>query len=297
MQKHPELTRARLARFIPQSRIFSRLYPRSAPVCLSVFSAPGRIPFSKAVRGRYRKARIGEQFGPLWSTHWFKLGIAIPSGWRGEEVHLRWDSSSEACVWRNGVPLQGLTGTRVPSSDERPIRTEFILARRARGGERITLYVEMACNQLNVTEGQDEIVGKLRMAEIAVFDRRIWDLIWDFSTIAEMVEHLPPNTVRAAQALYAGNEMLNRLDLDEPSTWSKSRAAAAQYFSARNGTGQHNISAVGHAHLDTAWLWPLAETRRKCCRTFSTALLYMDQYPEYKFAAAQAQHYEWMKRE
>ena len=297
MQKHPELTRSRLLRFIPQSRIFSRLYPRSTPVDLSVYSAPGRITFAEALCGKYRKAKVGEKFGPTWSTHWFRVGITIPRAWRGEEVHLRWNSSSEACIWQNGVPLQGLTGICLPPNEERPVRSEYILARRARGGERIKLYVEMACNQFNVTEGEEEKIGKLRLAEIAVFDRRIWELVWDFSVIAEMVEFLPPNTARSAQALYAGNEMLNRLDLDNPSTWPKARAAAAKYFSARNGDGQHNISAVGHAHLDTAWLWPLAETRRKCYRTFSTALTYMDEYPEYKFAAAQAQHYEWMKLE
>ena len=27
---------------------------------------------------------------------------------------------------------------------------------------------------------------------------------------------------------------------------------------------------TGHAHIDLAWLWPLAETRRKANRTFST---------------------------
>ena len=43
----------------------------------------------------------------------------------------------------------------------------------------------------------------------------------------------------------------------------------------------------GHAHIDTAWLWPLRETRRKCARTFSTALALMDEYPDYRFACSQ----------
>ncbi len=51
---------------------------------------------------------------------------------------------------------------------------------------------------------------------------------------------------------------------------------------------------VGHAHLDTAWLWPLRETIRKCARTFSTVLELMDRYPEYRFVVSQAQHLAWM---
>jgi alpha-mannosidase len=297
MQKHPEITRARLTGFMEQTLLYGRLYTRQAPVDLAVFSPPGRIPFAEAVRGRYRKVRVGETFGPIWSTHWFKLGIAIPRDWRGAEVHLRWDSSSEACVWQKGVPLQGLTGTRASSDDKKPIRTEFVVTRRARGGERLTLYVEMACNQLIASEGIEALMGKLRLAEIAVFDRRLWDLIWDFTVISEMATELPPKTPRAAQALFAGNEMLNRLDVDDPRTWPAARAVAAKFFATRNGGGQHRIAAVGHAHLDTAWLWPLAETKRKCYRTFSTALRYMETYPDYTFAHSQAQHYEWMKQE
>ena len=40
--------------------------------------------------------------------------------------------------------------------------------------------------------------------------------------------------------------------------------------SAATRTQTHEITAIGHAHIDTAWLWPLAETYRKCVRTFAT---------------------------
>ena len=52
---------------------------------------------------------------------------------------------------------------------------------------------------------------------------------------------------------------------------------------------------VGHAHLDTAWLWPLRETVRKCARTFATVCDLMDHYPEYRFVISQAQHLAWMR--
>jgi len=52
---------------------------------------------------------------------------------------------------------------------------------------------------------------------------------------------------------------------------------------------------VGHAHIDTAWLWPLEETYRKCVRTFATQLRLMERYPDYRFACSQAQQYAWMR--
>jgi alpha-mannosidase len=57
----------------------------------------------------------------------------------------------------------------------------------------------------------------------------------------------------------------------------------------------HQITAVGHAHIDTAWLWPLREARRKCARTFSTALALMDEYSDFRFACSQPAQYAWMK--
>jgi alpha-mannosidase len=296
MQQHPEFTRSRVLSYQAQAKLLSCVYPSRLPVELSVYSPLDRVTFAQAIKGTYRPISLGCQLGPVWSTHWFKLNITIPSAWRHEEVHLRWDSSSEACVWQDGVPRQGLTGSDHPASDK-PIRTDFVLTKRARAGQRFTLYVEVACNQIIATEGRQEFIGKLRMAEIAVFDRRAWDLVWDMTVIAEMATTPPHNTPRAAQALFTANAMINQIDYDEPATWRKARALAAEFLSARNGDGQHNVHAVGHAHIDTAWLWPLAETKRKCYRTFSSALRNMEKYPEFKFACSQAQQYEWIKVE
>jgi len=57
----------------------------------------------------------------------------------------------------------------------------------------------------------------------------------------------------------------------------------------------HRITAVGHAHIDTAWEWPIRESKRKVARSWSTQLALMDEYPDYVFAASQPLQYEWMK--
>ncbi|MDD5139815.1 MAG: alpha-mannosidase [Verrucomicrobiales bacterium] len=301
MQKHFEITRSRLQHFADLIR--ARLYTKHLPADLEIFTASGRITFAEALRGDYRPARVGEQFGPLWSTHWFKVVLEIPQAWQGEEVHLLWDSTSEACVWEDGQPRQGLTGCRtIPWADlKHPIRADYCLTKSASGSERRTLHIEMACNGLFGADGIEQpgpsevTMGLLRQAEIATFDRAAWRLLWDFTTITEMALHLPPDSPRAGQALYAANRIVNICDLNKRETWPAAIAIAENFLAARNGDGQHNLSAVGHAHIDTAWLWPLAETKRKCYRTFSTALRYMEDYPEYQFVCSQAQQFAWMK--
>ena len=61
------------------------------------------------------------------------------------------------------------------------------------------------------------------------------------------------------------------------------------------GGRRHRSVAIGHAHIDTAWLSPIRETKRKCVRTFASAVALMDDYPEYVFAASSAQHYTWIE--
>src|SRR5215831_4641067 len=60
-------------------------------------------------------------------------------------------------------------------------------------------------------------------------------------------------------------------------------------------TGKHHITAVGHAHIDTAWEWPLREAKRKCARSWSTQLELMDAHPDYVFACSQPAQYEWIQ--
>jgi len=284
MQKHFEITRQRLQNFTGE--IARHLYPQRAPVTLAFFATPDRISYSAARRGPYRPAAVNQQSGPLRFTYWFKVGVTIPQAWRRREVHLLWNSSAEACVWRAGQPVQGLTGS--PASGGKPIRGEYILTRSAQGGERVTLHIEATGGFLN---------SPLHQAEIGLFDRAAWDLLWDFTVIAELARELPADSPRAGQALAAGNQIVNVCNLADRRTWPAARAIAAKFLAARNGDGQHNLSAIGHGHLDTAWLWPLAETKRKCYRTFSTAVAMMDLYPDYKFVGSAAQHFEWMKTE
>ena len=55
------------------------------------------------------------------------------------------------------------------------------------------------------------------------------------------------------------------------------------------------ISGIGHCHIDTCWLWPWAETKRKVARSWSNQCDLMDRYPELRFCASQAQQYKWLE--
>ncbi|MCL6442342.1 MAG: alpha-mannosidase [Alicyclobacillus sp.] len=60
--------------------------------------------------------------------------------------------------------------------------------------------------------------------------------------------------------------------------------------------GRMYMYMIGQSHIDTAWLWPIKETVRKCSRTFSTACTLLDVYPEFLFSHSQPQQYEFVKQ-
>ncbi|AOL16495.1 alpha-mannosidase [Sulfolobus sp. A20] len=56
------------------------------------------------------------------------------------------------------------------------------------------------------------------------------------------------------------------------------------------------LIGVGHAHIDTAWLWPFDETRRKVIRTFATMLTLLDRY-DFHYIQSASIYYEWVKED
>ena len=57
-----------------------------------------------------------------------------------------------------------------------------------------------------------------------------------------------------------------------------------------------SVHWIGHAHLDLAWLWPVADTWQAAERTFRSALDLMDRFPELRFAHSTPALYQWMER-
>ncbi|XP_005089580.1 alpha-mannosidase 2C1 [Aplysia californica] len=299
--KHKRTTLERAEKFISEHyftdiNLRNRVYPAKAPLKeLKHCAVQDRIPYRDVLNGKYSfsPCAVGDSFGPVWSTHWFALTISIPPAWKGKEVHLLWNSLSEALVFVQGEPMQGLSGDNG--------RTSFPLCSCATELE-FTIYLEMVCNtRFGIGCGatqREEDANKLytiSQAEIGLFDRDIHELILDVEVLHDIAKELPDTNQRGFQALYTVNNMINTIDFEDRSTLEVAKGLAKKFFSQKNGDSQHTLYAMGHAHIDTAWLWPYAETIRKCARSWSCSLRLMEKYPDFKFMCSQAVQYDWVK--
>uniref|UniRef100_A0A7N8XH06 alpha-mannosidase n=1 Tax=Mastacembelus armatus TaxID=205130 RepID=A0A7N8XH06_9TELE len=274
-----------------------RLYGYSCPLeSLASFLCPKRITFTEASKQNFAPYKVGDTFGPTWWTCWFKITLSIPESWRGKEVHLLWESDGEAMVWRDGQPVQGLT-----KDGE---KTSYVLSDCLRDEDphRVMLYVEMACNGL-FGAGQGSMIAapdpnrrfSVQRAELVVFNRDVRELLTDFEMLVDIVKELGEGEQRSYQALFTVNEMVNLCDPSDPSSFSEARSLAHSFFSQRNGESQHTVHAMGHCHIDSAWLWPYEETIRKCGRSWVTVIRLMEKNPEFVFTCSQAQQFQWVK--
>jgi len=302
MLKHPAKTETRIQRALP--RIEELVHAPSHPVEIGAWVVGAEpVPHEQAAAATYIPFEVGEPWGALWDTTWFRIRGTVPPEWKGREVVVRvrlTDNRSEGftaegLVYRNGEPVIAINVHRA----------EVEIARCAEGGEPFEFLIEAASNGKTAGDGKQENlllpeyhgkpIYRLEEARLTCIDREAFAYYHDFKLAAEAMAVLPETSRRRGELRYALNESLNRLDFEDPATVPAAREALAEVMASRNGDTTHTISAVGHAHIDTAWLWPLRESIRKCARTFSTALDYMERYPDYVFVCSQAQQYAWMK--
>ena len=262
------------------------------------------IPATAAFGADYRPFPLGGSWGPPWDTTWFRLRGTVPSEWAGRQVALGFSIGNagstgfgaEALVWRNGRAVQGLS----------PNHREHLLTTNAVAQEHIELFVEAAANPpspfganpwpMLLAEPEGSALFTLQSADLHVCDPD-FDAFWhDFRVLVELLTELPesdPQVARLGAGLERACNMLELPDISD--SWRRAQPVLEELLARRAAPGAHAASIVGHAHLDTAWLWPLRETIRKCARTFSTVLELMDRYPEYRFVVSQAQHLAWMR--
>jgi alpha-mannosidase len=153
--QHLDYTRRRFLR--TAERLHAALWSDVRPVDELLVAGPvDRISYEEAQRLDYRIAKLGERFGPLWATYWFKVRATVPEEWRGERVELRWYSDSEATLWRDGRVVVGINRHH----------GEATLADHAEPGE-VAVEVELACNGLF---GKQDRPVELHRVELARFD-------------------------------------------------------------------------------------------------------------------------------
>lgn len=278
------------------NELYYACYTPVAGLEITAWRTPEPAPFAERCSGDEIHPQVGESWGGLFDCAWFRFRGQVPPAASGKPLVALLDVNGEMCVFDpGGEPVRGLTAVAsdFDSSLGTPGKRVLPLSPVAQAGAPVEIWADAGCNDLF---GRLVNNGVVREACLAVAHPETIGLFYDFEVLTDSLKVMPEQSPRHQQILRALADAVHLLNGDyTDDKVIQARQILAGELSKKGGQPSLQISAIGHAHIDLGWLWPIRETKRKGARTFSTALANMALYPDYRFAASQAQLFQWMK--
>ena len=279
MHDDRELVEERITREVAE-RVLPLVHPQRLP--LTVEAGPSLddlAPFA-----------VGQRWGPPWGTTWFRFTGEVPAAWSGRRVEALLDLGFR--LDSPGLPVRGPRPRRQgPAGAGHPPPPPGRAGRRRAGPGRARRRGGVEPDAPAVPPDAAGLAGhRRRPAAVPARPGRA-------GRRRHRRRGAGPRPRRARRRdAHAGPRPTpagpaSGPPSPGPSTSSPGRRAGATtspsppaprwptVLAVPARSGAHRVVATGHAHIDTAWLWPLAETVRKCTRTFASAVALMDAEP------------------
>jgi alpha-mannosidase len=273
------------------------------PVDLSGFATRDQLTAAEALQGDFAPMPPGTAWGARWEYGWFKGRVVLPCEAAGLRVVLAVDVGAEGAVFVDGslagakdhfhnhimLTRQGVPGTRY----------DVLIEGYAGHGPRVCHAGPTPPDRETVPE-PGPTQATVGASTFGVWQEEVYQLWVDVETLYQVRENLDQDSLRVAEIDRALRDFTVSVDYELPRTEMLETVCAcrrrlAPLLACVNGSTAPAMFAFGHAHLDVAWLWPLAETERKIARTLASQLALMAQYPEYRFLQSQPYLYHAVK--
>ena len=240
---------------------------------------------------------------------WFKAEYTVPEELDGKALYLYPRTEAyEGTLWVNGGMHSNYAAKFVEGSHGNHYCNRITPA--AKTGE--TFHFALECYAYHFMPGTQPLFDEafkdytypIGAMDVCVRDDEYMEFLFDLRTLLSLVDALPETAFRRAEvenALFKAHQVL----FYDPDTCSQEafraglRAASPilkEQLSRVNASDAPWVGLIGHSHMDTAWLWPISETEKKCARTYANQLNLMEEYPEYKFVQSSAYHSDIIRR-
>lgn len=261
--------------------------PSKEPVCFENISEQIFVPI---------------EIGDVWarenfSCAWFHLTASLPAGTDTQELYLDFQNEGEALlVDETGSALKGFTfGSPSFGIVDLTIEKRYYpLTGLIAPDGNIDLYIDGASNSIlgEYLNG----CSHLKSAAVVRRNSQMQDIYWDFDVLMDYVGAVTAEDPKKFEILNGLRAVRNLIIYNDPQWYSKSKEITRKLLNLA-GCDNTQVTAVGHAHLDLAWLWPIRESYRKAKRTFANMLYLLELYPDYQFVIPQPQQLAWVKEQ
>ena len=244
--------------------------------------------------------------GTLWGgnkqTGWFRGDVTLSPIFEGKKVFICAKTGGETLFYVdgqcNGVfdrnhPVVMMTNNGVTGKS-------YHISLEAYSGHYVPSYTPGIGNRKSIMHNESKLYEGVNL----LLEREdVSAFVFDIRVLRQVVNVLDESSLRRNKIIRGLAKIFAIVDAipdeTEEESWRSKLVNAREIMSplleAKNGSTIPMFGIMGHSHLDTAWLWSIAETCRKCARTFSSILNLMEQYPEFKFFQSSPYHVFMMK--
>jgi alpha-mannosidase len=236
----------------------------------------------------WQPAEKGTKWGDNWQTVWFIGEVTLPEVCIGKKVFIQARTNGDTLFIVDGK-YKGVFDVNHPAvmmtacgEAERPYKLAF----EAYSGHHIP-----GCGADENDKAPEPGCKTFEGIYVAIEREDVSNFIFDLRVLRQLANALDENNLRRnkiIKVLAKVFELVYAMPSEVPEEIWRAKLLQARelmhpLLKDKNGSTAPNFGIVGHSHLDTAWLWPIAETWRKSARTFSSVLNLMEQYPELNF--------------
>ncbi len=289
------------------------LYDPLGEITAEAFLTAEHLTPEQAAGKPFAPIAPGTPWGKNWEYCWFRGRITLPGEAEGRRIVMDLQTGGETTIFVDGKSF----GTYRAGWVEEPhhFMVDNCLALRGEAGRSYDLLMEAyaghffpeseklkRCSTGPVLPGsyQDPLEGGPRTAlgrmTFGIWNEEAYQLYLDLQTLYLLMDQTSEESLRADRLAAALEQATLAVDFEQPpearaASYRAAREMLRPALSAVNGSTAPQFYAIGNAHLDLAWLWPMAETRRKTSRTFAAQLRLMEEYPEYRYLQSQPAAY------
>ena len=289
-----------------QQRLQRDLYCCRQAMQCEFASCPQATPFSESLGLSYQSITPGEKWGSNWQTGYFRFtGCFLPPAEADLIPVCQINTGSEALLYDvNGKALSGLTAYCWFKDDF--VRDIYYPAvQTVEPGKEITYYCAVTANKLAgldvnydppfAMQSNGSFTACLQIADTMYLRKNVQQLIWDIQILRSLASTLREQDYRRRSIARALDRAEN-VYADDPANAAAARGELQTLLSLPACSDALTVTAVGHSHLDTAYMWPIREGIQKCGRTFATQMELIENSPDYIFGASQPQHDAFTKK-
>ncbi len=255
------------------------------------------VPFQEISKLRFKKIKKESSWGEeVFDCAWFHVYKDLKGCLINEHTYIEFDINGEALlVDKDGTPVKGFTnGSSVFDRNLGEPGKKYYPVKDLVEEGKLDLYFDCGYNDLF---GNIQEKGLVKSIALVERDEEMRRICFDYEALLTLLENISP-TCPYFVTLYEGVIAVRDLFwYDRKNKMRESREILDRLLSIKEDTSDKLpiMHAVGHAHLDLAWLWPVRESERKAIRTITNVFYLLERYPEFHYVISQPQQIIWIK--